>query len=313
MNLRDTIQERLNSITESSVEEFRGEMEKTKEFLYNTLKEELEKIGSEKEEFLESVEDKAHSLEKTIDDIKDKAELITKDYEDKTVQLETEFTALKDDISNRLITEVEAFSNNIRNILENENDGVITLYRNKTKELSDLIISIDGMSEETMLRAESKFDEIVNDIDRLKNDILARTQDDMEYSIDNARSSLIAEINELRADVETETNLLKDKMNEIHYQTSEIASILSNKQEEILDALSLEKEYLYKDLEEQANKKILELEDNINNIKADFETGVDNYIKNTYTDLNNVTEKLSALKEQYDNDSNKIQGLLQDT
>ncbi|WP_435369422.1 SpiroCoCo family coiled-coil protein [Brachyspira pilosicoli] len=313
INLRDTIQERLNSITESSVEEFKGEMEKTKEFLYNTLKEELEKIGNEKEEFLESVEDKAHSLEKTIDDIKDKAELITKDYEDKTVQLETEFTTLKNDISNRLITEVEAFSNNIRDILENENDGVITLYRNKTKELSDLIVSIDGMSEETMLRAESKFDEIVNDIERLKNDILARTQDDMEYSIDNARSSLIAEINELRADVETETNILKDKMNEIHYQTSEISSILTNKQEEILDALSLEKEYLYKDLEEQANKKIQELEDNFNNIKSDFEIGVDNYIKNTYTDLNNVTEKLSVLKEQYDNDSNKIQDLLKDT
>ena len=43
-------------------------------------------------------------------------------------------------------------------------------------------------------------------------DILLKTQDDMEYSIDNARGSLIAEINELRADVEGETNLLKEKI-----------------------------------------------------------------------------------------------------
>ena len=234
-NLRDTIHDRLNSITESSVLEFKDEMEKTKEMLYSTLKEGLEKISQDKEEFLDSIEQKAHSLEKSIDDIKDKADYISKDYAEKAHQLESEFSVLKDDINNRFIAEVENFSNHIRNVLENEDDGVITLYRNKTKELNDLIISIDGMSEETMLKAESRFEDIVNDIDKLKDDILTRAQDDMEYSIDKARSSLIAEINELRNDVETETNLLKDKIDETHYQTSEIISILNNKQEEILD------------------------------------------------------------------------------
>ena len=226
-SLRDTIHDRLNSITESSVLEFKDEMEKTKEMLYSTLKEGLEKISQDREEFLDSIEQKAHSLEKSIDDIKDKSDYISKDYAEKAHQLESEFSVLKDDINNRFIAEVENFSNHIKNVLENEDDGVITLYRNKTKELNDLIISIDGMSEETMLKAESRFEDIVNDIDKLKDDILTRAQDDMEYSIDKARSSLIAEINELRNDVETETNLLKDKIDETHYQTSEIISILN--------------------------------------------------------------------------------------
>ena len=149
-NLRDTIHDRLNSITESSVLEFKDEMEKTKEMLYSTLKEGLEKISQDKEEFLDSIEQKAHSLEKSIDDIKDKSDYISKDYAEKAHQLESEFSVLKDDINNRFIAEVENFSNHIRNVLENEDDGVITLYRNKTKELNDLIISIDGMSEETI-------------------------------------------------------------------------------------------------------------------------------------------------------------------
>ena len=212
-------------------------MEKTKEMLYSSLREGLEKITQDKEEFLESIEQKAVSLEQSIDYIKDKADFISKDYEERTSQLDSDFVALKDDINRRLLNEVEAFSNNIRDVLENENNGIITLYRNKTKELSDLIIALDGMSEETLLKAESRFEEISNDIEKLKNDILLKTQDDMEYSIDNARGSLIAEINELRADVEGETNLLKEKIEEIHYQTSEFSSILTNKQEEILDSL----------------------------------------------------------------------------
>ncbi|PPS22232.1 hypothetical protein DJ52_06145 [Brachyspira murdochii] len=312
-NLRDTIHDRLNSITESSVLEFQDEMEKTKEMLYSTLKEGLEKISIDREEFLDSIEQKAHSLEKSIDDIKDKADYISKDYAEKAHQLESEFSVLKDDINNRFIAEVENFSNHIKNVLENEDDGVITLYRNKTKELNDLIISIDGMSEETMLRAESRFEDIVNDIDKLKDDILTRAQDDMEYSIDNARSSLIAEINELRNDVETETNLLKDKIDETHYQTSEIISILNNKQEEILDSLSLQKEYLYKDLETQANDRVNEIEKLFATVKNELEENINTYIKNTSSDLTAIDEKISGLKEQYDKASSDIDTLSKET
>ena len=312
-NLRDTIHDRLNSITESSVLEFKDEMEKTKEMLYSTLKEGLEKISQDKEEFLDSIEQKAHSLEKSIDDIKDKSDYISKDYAEKAHQLESEFSVLKDDINNRFIAEVENFSNHIRNVLENEDDGVITLYRNKTKELNDLIISIDGMSEETMLKAESRFEDIVNDIDKLKDDILTRAQDDMEYSIDKARSSLIAEINELRNDVETETNLLKDKIDETHYQTSEIISILNNKQEEILDSLNLQKEYLYKDLEAQANDRVNEIEKLFSSVKSELEENIDSYIRNTSSDLTAIDEKLSSLKEQYDKASSDIDTLSKNT
>ena len=312
INLRDTIHDRLNSITESSILEFKDEMEKTKEMLYSSLREGLEKITQDKEEFLESIEQKAVSLEQSIDYIKDKADFISKDYEERTSQLDSDFVALKDDINRRLLNEVEAFSNNIRDVLENENNGIITLYRNKTKELSDLIIALDGMSEETLLKAESRFEEISNDIEKLKNDILLKTQDDMEYSIDNARGSLIAEINELRADVEGETNLLKEKIEEIHYQTSEFSSILTNKQEEILDSLSLEKEYLYKDLENQANNRMQELQNQYNYIKDNLEGNIDNYIRNTASELEDMDNKLSILKEKYNEEFNNIDSLSKD-
>ena len=55
INLRDTIHDRLNYITESSILEFKDEMEKTKEMLYSSLREGLEKITQDKEEFLESI------------------------------------------------------------------------------------------------------------------------------------------------------------------------------------------------------------------------------------------------------------------
>ena len=139
-----------------------------------------------------------------------------------------------------------------------------------------------------------------------------KTQDDMEYSIDNARGSLIAEINELRADVEGETNLLKEKIEEIHYQTSEFSSILTNKQEEILDSLSLEKEYLYKDLENQANNRMQELQNQYNYIKDNLEGNIDNYIRNTASELEDMDNKLSILKEKYNEEFNNIDSLSKD-
>ena len=69
INLRDTIHDILNSITESSILEFKDEMEKTKEMLYSSLREGLEKITQDKEEFLESIEQKAVSLAMFLSEI----------------------------------------------------------------------------------------------------------------------------------------------------------------------------------------------------------------------------------------------------
>lgn len=312
-SLRNTIHDRLNSITETSTIEFKDEIAKTKETLLASLKEEVEKLGQEREVLLDSIENKAYTLEKSIDDIKEKTENLEKDYYGKTSKLENDFTNLTTDINERLVSEMEGFSNHIKNVLENEDDGIITIYHKKTKELSDLIISIDSMSEETILKAESRFTDIASEINKLREDILSKAQDDMEYSIDNARGSLIAEINELRSDVESESSLLKDKIDETHFQTSEIISILSNKQEEIVDAINLQKEYIYQELEERTQRHVNKLEEEFGSMQKEVYGNIDSYIDKMETELRIIQDKMNEIRSNLDQTIYDIESLEKET
>ena len=312
-DLRSSIRDRLNTITESSAIEFQEEMQKTKDTLLASLKEEVDKLGKERDEFLDSIGEKADSLEKTFEKVQENSEKLEKDYQGRTIQIETDFTELKTDINERLIKQMSDFSTHIKNVLENEDDGVVTLYKQKTQELNELIETIDSMHDGTLLKAESRFIGIVEEINVLRDDMILKAQDDMDNALDITKTSIVTDINNLRTDIEAESDLLKDKIEETHFQASEILSLLENKKEELIDAVNVQKEYVYQDLEARSSDYGKKLEEEFKSMRATVCEDIDIYIDKTTKDLVAAEEKMSNLENNFNKANEDIEKLLNDT
>ena len=312
-DLRSSIRDRLNNITETSTLEFKTEMQKTKDTLLASLKEEVEKLGLERDEFLDSIDEKASILEKDLDSMKERSHKLDEDYIAKATEIEATFNELKTDINDRVSKEIVVFSDHIKDVLENESTGVVTIYNQKTKELNELTDKIDDMSRDTLSKANARFDDIIVEINVLRDDAVIKAQDDLDNALDKTRTSIINSINDLNKDIENESDLLKEKIGETNFQTNEILSILENKKEKILDEIKLEKEYVYKDLEEHSNGHLAKLEDEFNSMRATVCEDIDLYIEKTTKDILLAEEKMSDIENKFNSTNDEIDKLLADT
>lgn len=278
MDLEDNINSRTLAIEENiskKVNEIDIDLEDKVNELKNTF--EIKKSGIEL-----VIDEKASQIDKKLSAIEEYSKNIFNEYEENAKKVNDEFDTLRTEVRDRLASQIEVFTLQLKDALENENTGVMTLYNNKRLELEDLLSKVNTMSNETLLQANGRIDEIKAEFESMR----AMMMEEVAISF-NTNFEVV------KGEVDSKIEALNERINEISTFAKDVISNFENKKDYITSSIGNK-------IDEQTEKCIDKLKSEFDSMRALVEEDINLYIDKVSKDILHSEEMMKDILEKFD-------------